>query len=186
MTAEKKAPSRRRKDIDWETIRAEYEAGATQSDLSRRHGVSRKAIQNHIEAEGWTQDIEPALRRKVAEKVAGVVAGCDPQKKAEAIDAEAARRADVVQRHRDEWEEHKEIVDKAVGARDFEAAKLAKITAETLKIRQEAERKAWNIDIAQPSVTNVTVSHAGSMATKQEIESALETAASKVFNRGVV
>ena len=182
----KKAPSSGRKNIDWETIRAEYETGATQSDLSRRHGVSRTAIQKHIEAEGWTQDIEPALQRKVAEKVAGVVAGCNPKKKAEALDAEASRKADVVQRHRDEWEEHKQIVDKAVWARDFETAKLAKITAETLKIRQEAERKAWNIDIAQPNVTNVTVSHAGSMATKQEIESALETAASKVFNRGAV
>ena len=186
MTERKKAPSSGRKSIDWETIRAEYEVGATQSDLSRRHGVSRKAIQNHIDAEGWTQDVEPALRRKVAEKVAGVVAGCDPKKKAEAIDVEAAKRADVVQRHRDEWEEHKQIVDKAVGARDFDAAKLAKITAETLKIRQEAERKAWSIDTAQPSVTNVTVSHTGNMATKQEIESVLETAASKVFARGAV
>jgi hypothetical protein len=28
---------------------------------------------------------------------------------------------------------------------DFDAAKLAKITAETIKIRQEGERKAWGI-----------------------------------------
>lgn len=31
---------------DWETIRAEDEAGASQNDLARRHGVSRKAIQS--------------------------------------------------------------------------------------------------------------------------------------------
>lgn len=180
MAAEKKAPSRRRKDIDWETIRAEYEAGATQSDLSRRHGVSRTAIQKHIEAEGWTQDVEPALQRKVAEKVAGVVAGCNPKKKAEAIDAEASRRADVVQRHRDEWEEHKQIVDKAVGARDFEAAKLAKITAETLKIRQEAERKAWSIDVVQQSVTTINVNQVGPSATVDEIREVLQESGHKV------
>ena len=181
MTA-KKAPSGRRR-IDWEQVRAEYEAGATQSDLSRKHGVSRTAIQKHIEAEGWTQDVEPAIQRKVAEKVAGLVAGCNPKKKAEALDAEAARRADVVQRHRDEWEEHKQIVDKAVGDRDFNAAKLAKITAETLKIRQEAERKAWSIDVTQPSVTNITVSHTGAMATKEEITKAIAESAGKVFRR---
>ena len=186
MTEQRKAPSRRRRVIDWEAIRAEYEVGATQSALARDHGISRTAIQKRIKAEGWTQDVEPAVQRKVAEKVAGVVAGCTPKKKAEAIDAEAARRADVIQRHRDEWEEHKGIVDKAVGALDFESAKLAKITAETLKIRQEAERKAWNIDISQPNVTNVTVSHAGGMATKTEIEEVLEEAASKVFSRGTL
>lgn len=184
MTA-KRAPSRRRK-IDWEQIRAEYETGATQSELSRAHGVSRAAIQKHIEAEGWTQDVEPAIQRKVAEKVAGVVAGCNPKKKAEALDAEAARRADVVQRHRDEWEEHKQLVDTAVGKRDFESAKLAKITAETLKIRQEAERKAWSIDVAQPNVTNVTMSHAGAQATLSEIKQTIEESAGKVFNRGAV
>lgn len=180
MAAEKKAPQGGRKDIDWETIRAEYEAGATQSDLSRRHGVSRTAIQKHIEAEGWTQDVEPALQRKVAEKVAGVVAGCNPKKKAEAIDAEASRRADVVQRHRDEWEEHKQIVDKAVGARDFEAAKLAKITAETLKIRQEAERKAWSIDAVQQSVTTINVNQMGPSASVDEIREVLQESGHKV------
>ena len=184
MTA-KKAPSGRKR-IDWETSRAEYEAGATQSELSRNHGVSRTAIQKHIEAEGWTQDVEPSIQRKVAEKVAGVVAGCNAKKKAEALDAEAARRADVVQRHRDEWEEHKQIVDTAVGTRDFDAAKLAKITAETLKIRQEAERKAWSIDIAQPNVTNVTISHGGAMATPDEIKQAIAESAGKVFNCGAV
>ena len=177
--AAKKAPSGRKR-IDWETIRAEYEAGSTQSELSRAHGVSRKAIQKHIEAEGWTQDVEPSIQRKVAEKVAGVVAGCDPKKKAEAIDAEAARRAAVVQRHRDEWDGHKEIVDTALGTRDFDSAKLAKITAETLKIRQEAERKAWGIDVAQPNVTNVTVSQAGPQATVEEIREVLRHSGDKV------
>src|SRR5260363_418861 len=49
--------------IDWESIRAEYEAGCNQSECSRRHGVSRTAIQKRIEKEGWTQDVEPLLYR---------------------------------------------------------------------------------------------------------------------------
>jgi hypothetical protein len=166
------------RNIDWETIRAEYEAGSNQSELSRKHGVSRTAIQKRIDKEGWTQDVEPVIQRKVAEKVAGVVAGCNPQKKAEAIDAEASRRADVVQRHRDEWEEHKHIVDTAIGTKDFEAAKLAKITAETLKIRQEAERKAWAIDTQIAPVTNITVSQIGGpQATVDEIRDVLKESA---------
>lgn len=167
-----------RREIDWETIRAEYEAGSNQSELSRRHGVSRTAIQKRIDKEGWSQDVEPVIQRKVAEKVAGVVAGCNPQKKAEAIDAEASRRADVVQRHRDEWEEHKRLVDTAIGTNDFEAAKLAKITAETLKIRQEAERKAWAIDAQVAPVTNITVSQIGGpQATVDEIRDVLKESA---------
>lgn len=148
------------RNIDWEAIRAEYEVGATQSELSRKYSVSRKAIQKHIEADGWSQDVEPAIQRKVAEKVAGVVAGCDPKKKADAIDAEATRRADVTNRHRDEWDEHKSLVDTAIGMKNFETAKLAKITAETLKIRQEGERKAWGLDTAlAPPVHNQTVNN---------------------------
>jgi hypothetical protein len=148
------------RDIDWDTIRAEYEAGASQASLAKKHGVSRGAIQKHIAAEGWAQDLEPVIQRKVAEKVAGVVAGSSPQKKAEAIDAEAMRRADVNNRHRDEWDEHKTLMDTAIGTKDFESAKLAKITAETLKIRQEGERKAWGLDIApSPSVNTQTVNN---------------------------
>lgn len=139
-----------RKKIDWETIRAEYETGASAASLATKHGCSHTAINKKVKQEGWSRDVEDTIRRKVSEKVSGIVSGCNSKKKAEALDAEAMRRADVINRHRDEWEEHKELVDKAIGTKDFDAAKLAKITAETLKIRQEAERKAWRIDINPP------------------------------------
>lgn len=84
----------------------------------------------------------------------------------------------MVQRHRDEWEEHKEIVDTAIGTKDFETAKLAKITAETLKIRQEAERKAWGIDAQVAPITNVTVSQIGGpQASVDEIRDVLKESA---------
>ena len=131
--------------FDWEQIRAEYEAGASQSELARRHGVSRTAIQKHIQTEGWTQDISGTLERLTEAKVAGVVAGCNPKKKAEALGKAADAKAAVIERHRREWTEHQHIIAEALLARDFEQAKLAKITAETLKIRQEGERRAWGI-----------------------------------------
>jgi len=131
---------------DWAQIRAEYEIGASQSDLARRHGCSRKAVQNRIAAEGWTQDVRPALDRLTAERVAGVVAGCDPVKKAHALAAEADRRCAVVERHKAEWDEHQTLINRAIQARDFDLAKLAKITAETILIRQGGERKAWGLD----------------------------------------
>ncbi|WP_300452329.1 hypothetical protein [Accumulibacter sp.] len=45
---------------------------------------------------GWGDgsDVEEVIRRKVAEKVAGVVAAENYEKKAEAIDADAEKRAD--------------------------------------------------------------------------------------------
>lgn len=130
---------------DWETIRAEYEAGASQSALARRYGLSRAAIQKHIKAEGWMREVAETINRLTEAKVAGVVAGCNFQKKAEALDRAAEARADVVRRHRAEWEQHKAIMDEALKNSDFERAKLAKITAETIKIRQDGERRAWGI-----------------------------------------
>lgn len=145
---------------DWETIRAEYEAGASQSELAKRHGVSRKAIQKHITAEGWAQDISGTLDRLTEAKVAGVVAGCDPKKKAAALDRAADAKAAVIMRHKAEWEQHQQLIRQAVESGDFDAAKLAKITAETIKIRQEGERKAWGIqDKAETELTgNMAIS----------------------------
>ncbi len=109
--------------------------------------MSRKAIQKHIASEGWIQgDINAAVNRITEAKIAGVVAGCDPQKKALALEKAASAKADVIQRHKAEWDRHQKIIDEAVENNDFEQAKLAKITAETIKIRQEAERRAWGID----------------------------------------
>ena len=133
------------RDYDWEAIRAEYEAGASQSALSKRHGVSRTAIQKRIKAECWMQDVSDTINRLAEAKVAGVVAGCNPQKKAEALARAADAKAAVIQRHKDEWDRHQKIIDEVLAAGDFERAKLAKITAETIKIRQEGERRAWGI-----------------------------------------
>lgn len=51
----------------------------------------------------------------------------------------------VLERHRREWEVPRGLLGEAVKARDFEKAKLAKITAETLSLVQSGERIAHGI-----------------------------------------
>ena len=154
---------------DWERIQAEYGIGGPNNSvrqIAARHGISHTAIQKRIKAENWAPpgDLDEAIRQKAASKVAGVVATGNPQKRAEAIDAEADRRAAVVQRHRTEWEEVETLRREALEAREvdvvpgpdgepvsgtdaaFGKAKLAKIMAEVTAIKQAAQRKAWALD----------------------------------------
>lgn len=75
-------------------------------------------------------------------------------------DRAADAKAAVIMRHKEEWEQHQQLIRAAVENGDFDAAKLAKITAETIKIRQEGERKAWGIqDKAETELTgNMAIS----------------------------
>lgn len=149
----------------WESIRAERETvGTSFPDLAARYGVTHQAIQRRSKAEGWSdgKDVNPAIARKVAEKIAGVVAGDNPQKKAEAIDAEAERRAQVRLRHRKECEQVAALRQEAITERKnnvkeaFEKAKLAKILSESLSIQHACECKAWNLDVPDMDVTKMT------------------------------
>lgn len=158
----------------WETIRAEREAGgegASFPALAAKYGVSHQAIQKRSKAEGWGdgRDINDAINRKVAEKVAGVVAGCNPKKRAEAVAAEVDRRASVLIEHQREWDEIEALRQRVFQALDgevavaepdgdggtavlipvkgaFELAKLAKIMAEQTHIKQAGQRKAYGLE----------------------------------------
>jgi hypothetical protein len=122
----------------WAQIRAEREAGASFPELAARFGVSHQAIQKRAKTEGWGDGV-------------GVVAACNPKKKAEAIDAAADRAAAVVERHKQDWDAHRA----RFGAvpEHFEDGKLAKITAEMLRIRHDGERRAWGLDEAAQAPT---------------------------------
>ncbi|MCH5277748.1 MAG: hypothetical protein J1E80_07945 [Desulfovibrionaceae bacterium] len=130
---------------DWETIRAEYESGSTMGRIAKRHGVDKAAISRRARKENWTQDLSAVVARRAQEKVNGTVNTVDPKKRAEAVDRAADALKAVMLRHKEEWERHRVLMDEALAAGDFDRAKLAKITAETLKIRQEGERRAWGI-----------------------------------------
>lgn len=146
----------------WESVRAEREAGASFPELAAKYGVSHQAIQKRAKAENWGDgsDVGESIRRKVAEKVAGVVASCSPQKKAAAIDAEAERAVEVLRRHREETnavrerlyaglKAHKAAEAKADKQLAFEDLKAAKIASETIINIHKAERVAWGLDERQ-------------------------------------
>ena len=145
---------------DWETIRAEYEAGSTMGELSRKHGVDKAAISRKVKKEAWLADLSEVVNKRAEAKVNGLVNTVDPKKKAEAVDRAADAKAAVILRHKAEWEQHQQLIRQAVESGDIDAAKLAKITAETIKIRQEGERKAWGIqDKAETELTgNMAIS----------------------------
>lgn len=150
------------RELDWERIRADYETGSTQSELSRRYEVSRTSIQRHIAAEGWIQgDVREAISRCAEAKSAGIGAGCTPEKMAEAIGAAADRLVAIKNEQRGrvarlvvEW-------NKAVESGDFNHAKLVKISSESLKLIQEEERRVWGItDAPVEQRQNMTISWA--------------------------
>ncbi|MBK1709813.1 MULTISPECIES: hypothetical protein [Marichromatium] len=130
----------------WESVRADREAGASFGELAARHGVSKAAIVKRAKKESWGDgtDVGEVVRRKVTEKVTGVVTVGDPQKKAAALDAAADRAAAVVRRQQDDWDAHRERFGSVPV--DFDAGKLAKISAEMLAIRQKGERAAWGLE----------------------------------------
>ena len=90
---------------DWETIRAEYEAGSTMGELSRKHGVSKQAISKRARSEGWVQDASSVVMNLAQAKVDGLVDTVNPKKKAEAVNQAADRKAAVLQKHREAWPE---------------------------------------------------------------------------------
>lgn len=85
----------------------------------------------------WQPDVS-----HIPTKRADGLAECATVSAAHAVDA----RAEVIARHRAEWQQHTRLLDDAIRETDFEKAKIAKITAETIAIRQAGERKAWGLD----------------------------------------
>lgn len=155
----------------WETIRAEREAGASFGDLAQKHGVDKAAIVRRAKAEGWGDgtDVAGVIRRKVTEKVTEKVTGispaADPKRKAAAIDAAADRGAEIIRRHQEEsnairerlyagLKAHRAAETKEAKQLAFEDLKAAKIASETLLNIHRAERQAWGLDEAagQPAI----------------------------------
>lgn len=170
---------------DWETIRAEWEAGTSPYALGEKKGnPTRQGITKRMRAEGWVRDSEVTLRNKVTEKVTGIVTAGDPKKKAIAIDAEAGRRAEVEKRHREEpnavrerlyagLKAHKnaDLVkddkDKLMGKKlAFEDLKAAKISSEALGNIHTLERKAWRLEDKPDEATPLIIA----MDTQQYLE----------------
>lgn len=162
---------------DWESVRAKREAGMSFSAIAQQFDVTKAAIVKRAHKEGWGdgRDLQGIIRRKVSEKVSGIVTTGNSQKKAEAIDAEAERRAAVRLRHRQECEQIAVLRQEAIKCRKaakeelatpeervsavkeaFEKAKLAKILAESLTIQHQCECRAWGLDVVDYDLSKLS------------------------------
>ena len=130
---------------DWETIRAEYEVGATMGELSRKHGVSKGAISQRAKREKWVQDLSDTVNRLTEAKLNGLLNTGNTQKKAEAVDAAAEAKASVITGQRESWNGFDEQVNAALEANDFDRLKCLKIASEAKRNAQECQRRAWGI-----------------------------------------
>lgn len=143
--------------------RALYEGtpGASLAWVSRETGVPLGTLKRWVREQQW----RPATKRLPDLSArAGMLADSFKTKMSElgkplddsVAAAEASReladgfavdvRAQVLDRHRKEWAAPRKLAYEAVSKRDFELAKLAKITSETLTLVQGGECKAYGIN----------------------------------------
>jgi hypothetical protein len=162
-------------DAEWAQARAVWEADPKVNfvHIAAEFNVTKQAVAARAKKEGWQKQAdmphivreahraadakskpptpiarkdapEPADKPKVERTAPAMLPS--PQDRAEAVTRAVDHRAELLSRHRSEWESVRALVQKAVDLEDFDAAKLGKITSEATKIIQEGERKAWGID----------------------------------------
>lgn len=139
----------------WTTVRQKYETEPRLSfaDLASQFGVSKQAIHKRATAEKWERVVSLAeLAARAQTKADRLVDGeVDAARlgsiRETGVDEAASRRAAVLDRHRKEADGPRKIVYQALQTGDIEKARLAKVVAESLRIVQELERKAWGLDV---------------------------------------
>lgn len=140
----------------WQKLRALWEADPAMTfvDVAKISGVSKQAVQKKAGKEGWKKISDQGdLARRAYDRADTALLRNPPQEgdptpSLASVLAETAvdLRARVIERHRKEWDDARNNVYKAIQLSDYEKARLGKITAESLKIIQDGERKAWGFD----------------------------------------
>ena len=147
--------------------------GMTFAKLSDETGISVRSLEERSKAEGnWNK--APLLpptgmteaAQAVADRYTGKLAEYGDDITAEqkqtalqevAVDQAVTLRAQIIDRHRREWSAPRKLAYEAIQKRDFELAKLAKISSETLRNIQDGERKAWGIEIGAEDKPSIVV-----------------------------
>lgn len=169
----------------WAELKVARWTGKRVVELAREYGISHAAISKRAKAEAWLEntDVESAIRRKVAEKVTGIVTSDDAKKRDAALDSEAEKRAKVIERHRIEIDAvrerlyaglavHKSASERLKDRTDekalrlalaekkiaFEDLKAAKISSECMQNIHLLEWTAWGLDtsLGPKDVANMT------------------------------
>lgn len=132
-----------KKDADLSAIsrKAHAEADASTSTPSADETMVNAGLQQVRANPELREQAQAALERAVA-RVA--------DKQIEAAEETAVKlRAKLLESHRKEWMSVRAIVWDAINRKDFDRAKLGKITSEAMRIIQEGERKAWGLDLEE-------------------------------------
>jgi hypothetical protein len=147
---------------DWQAARDRWEADPQETfeSISEMMGVSRAAVSKKarnpadpwVRAKGLRELAEKAHQRADEREVTAKVTRSDPKvtretSKKGAEDAAVDIRADVLERHRADWSQHRALFALQSISGDFDAGKTAKISAEMLTLRQRGERAAYGLDI---------------------------------------
>lgn len=133
------------------------EAAAAQARLEAYQAEMAKNAEQLAAAADLSRDPAEGVAQEPPEPAARhdeVISGppVEIQTAAEAVAAADKVREAVLERHRKEWSAPRGLSAEALRLRDsepmkaFERAKLAKITAETLKLIQDGERQALGLD----------------------------------------
>lgn len=142
--------------------------GMSVSIVADKIGVPRSTVGYYASRDNWKKKYKygevTKEAQEMADKYKSSVADLGPEvtpdQKTEVIkqiadDDAIAKRAELLARHRREWAAPRAMSAEAVqlrledAAKAFDRAKLAKITAETLMIVQNGERKAWGLDVGE-------------------------------------
>lgn len=151
---------------EWQAVRERWEAdprtGYTWIIQEMNLSVSHVAVLKKARKDGWAKkaSLKSIVARAQTIADARVAGNVTP-----VTDSEAAElRSKIIAVHRKEWDEHRArftlddmlVTFKVTGevARDgFAAARAAKAAAETIRIRQDGERKAWGLDAIAEEVS---------------------------------
>lgn len=145
----------------WLKARHDRETGMSYDDMAKKYKVSKAAIIKHAFKENWIRpdELTKAIKKRADEKVTGIVSPVTIAKRAQIIDSEAEKVAEVIKRHRTEvngirerlysgLKLHKEantLEQKKFAFCDIQAAKVA---SDALLNIHRIERQAWSIDEA--------------------------------------
>lgn len=147
----------------WAAARIKWEAdpALTFQGLGAEFGCSHAAFSQRAKKEGWQRapdmkSIADRAQIKADAREAAKLTGVSYSETYKNQTREAAEdiRADVIERHRCDWAEHRQHFTVGNIAANFETGKSAKISSEMLAIRQKGERAAYGLDDPKPETNN--------------------------------
>lgn len=120
--------AKKRKQIDWEAVGREVQAGQLSiREIGRQFNVSDKAVRNKIAEKGWTRDLTSKVRQKVRTELVRTevrTSNADQATEDEIVSAAADRGVQVVQLHRKDINSLRELEAKLLTELGGEPTKL--------------------------------------------------------------